>query len=197
MRSSFSMSRRCLLAIVACGLMSASAWADGSITFIHGGIGPQTNLVNAGPFDIELINGATTQTFVNKTGKVIRDVHFTWADALKVRGYDDLPDGQTPLYFGSYTTAAKSLDFFDKKDGVGIGVDEKFEISISGFGDMALVKATLTFGGGQGATVINQAPMVPEPATLALGVSGLLVAWAARRGHARGDGRDDGALAKA
>lgn len=186
MRSLLPFLQRGLVAMFAFGFMSASAWADGSITFIHGGIGPVANVANGNVFDIELVNGATTQTFVNKTGKVILDFHFDWADNLKVRGYDDLPGGQVQLYFGSYTTAAKSLDFFDKKDGVGIGIDEKFEISISGFGDMALVKAKATFAGGNGATVINQAPAVPEPAAAVLGLAGVSVLMLrARRSGAR------------
>lgn len=164
-------------------LVSATAWAQ-SITFIHGGLGPITNINNGAPFNIALTNGATTETFVNKTGKTILDFHFTWVDNLAVRGYDDLPDGQTPLYFGSYTVAAKSADFFDKQNGVGIANNEKFEISISGFGDMAKVVATATFAGGAGATVINKAPVpgVPEPASLALGLAGMaVVAHSVRR----------------
>ncbi|MFZ5527157.1 MAG: hypothetical protein ACOZE7_10945 [Pseudomonadota bacterium] len=176
--------RRQLLVAMTTSLMAMSAWADGSITFIHGGIGPVTNLPNAN-FTIDLINGATTQTFVNKTGQVILDVHFSWADNLTVRGYDDLPDQQTSLYFGSYTTAPKTLDFFDKQNGVGIDKDEKFEISISGFGDMTKVAVKLTFAGGKGATVINQAPMVPEPESAAMGLAGVMLVLGLRRRSAR------------
>ena len=137
-----------------------------------------TNLPNAN-FTIDLINGATTETFVNKTGQVILDVHFSWADNLAVRGYDDLPDGQTSLYFGSYTAAPRTLDFFDKQNGVGIGKDEKFEISISGFGDMAKVTVKITFAGGQGATVINQP--VPEPEAAVMGLAGAALVMGLRR----------------
>ena len=181
MRLTCSFQRRLLVAMTA-SLMAMSAWADGSITFIHGGIGPVTNLPNAN-FTIDLVNGATTETFVNKTGQVILDVHFAWADALAVRGYDDLPDGQTPLYFGSYTAAPKSLDFFDKQNGVGIGKNEKFEISISGFGDMTKVAVKLTFAGGKGATVINQP--VPEPEAALMGLVGvaLVAGWRRHKAH--------------
>lgn len=178
------LSQRRVVLVLALGLMASAAWADGSITFIHGGIGPVTNLNNGAAFNINLVNGAKTETFVNNTGKVIKDFHFTWADKLAVRGYDDLPDNQTPLYFGSYTTANKSLDFFDKQNGVGIGIGEKFEISIAGFGNMKLVTATPTFAGGAGATGINKAPVpqVPEPASVALGLSGmaLVLGWTRR-----------------
>lgn len=181
MRLTYPFQRR-LLVVMATGLMAASAWADGSITFIHGGIGPVTNLPNAN-FTINLVNGATTETFVNKTGQVILDVHFSWANNLAVRGYDDLPDGQTPLYFGSYTAAPKTLDFFDQQNGVGIGKDEKFEISISGFGNMAQVAVKLTFAGGKGVTAINQP--VPEPEAAVMGLAGLALLMGWRRRAAR------------
>ncbi len=165
------------LMALALSLMSVAAWADGSITFIHGGIGPVTNINNGAAFNITLINGATTETFLNKTGKTILDFHFTWANNLAVRGYDDLPDGQTPLYFGSYNVTPKSADFFDKANGVGIANNEKFEISISGFGNMNVVVATPTFVGGKGGTAINQpvVPGVPEPASGVLSLAGAFV----------------------
>ena len=144
--------------------------ADGSVTFIHGGIGPSTDVNNGNAFQIDLNNGFKTLTFVNKTGKTIKDFHFSWANNLAVTGYDDLPDQQTKRYFESYTAANKSIDFYDQKNGVGIAPNEKFEISVSGFNGMANVTANATFDGGKGNTVI---PNAPEPAESLMLIAGL------------------------
>ena len=170
----------CLLTL-ALGMAATAAHADGSITFIHGGIGGVTNINNGNAFNINLVNGAKTETFLNKTGKTIKDFHFTWANNLAVRGFDDLPDNNTALYFGTYTAVPKAADFFDQVNGVGIANNEKFEISISGFGNMNLVTATPTFNGGKGKIEINKP--VPEPETVVLSLAGLIVAGWALRGR--------------
>ena len=165
-------------------LAAGTAYADGSITFIHGGLNDGTAVNNGNVFNIDLINGATTDVFVNKTGKTILDFHFEWTGNLAVKGFDDLPGGGVTGYFGSYQATQTSLDFYDKAGGVGIAPNEKFTISLSGFGNITPVKANATFLGGKGAVALP----VPEPANYLMTLVGLGLVGVVVRRRARAAG---------
>ena len=170
-----------------CTVLAFTAFAAGqaaTISFLSGGLGGSTNLNNGNVFNIALNgNGSATNVFVNNTGQVIKDFHFAWTNnENNAVGEDDFPAGGSATAFGSFTAAAKTLDFFNLPGGAGIPNGMKFSISIAGFANNVNtnVMANPTFNGGTG-TNSTTAPFgaIPEPSYMLLvgGVLGLVAAF--------------------
>jgi hypothetical protein len=171
-----------LLAATLFGLIAASASNAGPIvafTAGNGTAGAATNINNGKAFPIALnATGSNVRAFVNNTGNIIEDFHFTWTNKQnKVVGEDDFAAGGVATAFGSFTAAATTLDFFDAPGGAGIGKGATFTITISGLdaNKKATVLANATFKGGKG-TNSTKSPYdpIPEPTSLTILVAAII-----------------------